>query len=590
MDLLNNYYSILGITHQATDKEIKLSYYDKSKTCHPDKGGSQDEFKLISEAYKILMSKDLRPEYDKRSKFGKNYDELWDLLKFEFSNNNKVYDKEALDKFKKNEILDIVYKIDDSFNGNIEYERWIACKTCNGTGGVDGKFAIKDAKGKVISNLQTGDECDFCFEGHNKVITKRGAIPIKDVELGDFVLNKDNKYHEVINLMNREYSGELYDINVMGIEVNGITPNHKFNIVRFNRKKSNRVICNQYEILEVPVSEIQLTDFVLYQTQTNISKESIHIDSGRNKNQNPFDIKIDADFVKFVACFIAEGHTRGKRVTCFTFHIDKDDDLVKFIAHYCKTVLNFNYSIIEIPDKKTKKVEIFSSQLSKFMNSFCGHTAKNKFINLDVIGCDDNILMKTLLSCDGYTKNNKYHIYTTISEKLAMQLLHISIKLGYNTSINTVEEHIDKTGQKHQLRYNVCISESQKRGLYTKKVKEGICLKVKSISNRYTESTIVYNITVKDIHKYTIEGLLVNNCEGTGKREWDGQDCTFCSGKGKFSAVSCGACKGEKRILHTERFKISPNKITGDKFKVDFRGNQSKDGKVGNLWLIKKTG
>jgi molecular chaperone DnaJ len=239
MDLSNNYYQILGINHQATEKEIKLSYYDKSKTMHPDKGGNQDEFKLISEAYKVLTSKDLRPEYDKRSKFGKNYDELWDLLKFEFSNANKVYDKDALDKFKKNEILDIVYKIDSTFNGNIEYERWITCKTCNGTGGVDGKFAIKDATGKVITNLQTGDECDFC--------------------------------------------------------------------------------------------------------------------------------------------------------------------------------------------------------------------------------------------------------------------------------------------------------------------------------------------------------------EGTGKREWDGQDCAFCNGKGKFSSVSCGACKGEKRILHTERFKISPSKITTDKYKVDFRGNQSKDGKVGNLWLIRKT-
>src|ERR1035437_6609830 len=476
MDLSNNYYKILDINHQSTDKEIKLSYYSKSKTMHPDLGGDPEEFKSIAEAYKVLSSKELRPDYDKRSKFGKNYDELWDLLKFEFSNNNKVYDKDALDKFKKNEIIDIVYKIDENFNGNIEYERWITCKTCNGTGGVEGKFAIKNAKGKVISNLQTGDECDMCFEGHNRVITKRGSIPIKEIELGDFVLNKDNKYNEVIHLMNREYSGELYDINVMGIKVIGITPNHKFNIVRFNRKKSNRVIYNQYEILEVPVSEIQLTDFILYQTQTNIPKKLIHINRGRNKNQKAFDIKIDTNFIKFIACFISEGNTRGKRVTCFTFHINKDNELVEFISHYCETVLNLNYSIIEIPDKKTKKIEIFSSQLSKFINDFCGHTAKNKFINFDILGRDDDVLMKTLLLCDGYSKN-KYHIYTTISEKLAIQLLHISLKLGYNSSIGTVDAHIDKTGQKHQLRYNVYISESQKRGLYTKQVKEGICLK-----------------------------------------------------------------------------------------------------------------
>ncbi len=167
MDFSTNYYLLLGVNHKSTDKEIKLSYYDKSKSMHPDRGGDQEEFKKISEAYKILSSKELRVEYDKKSKFGSEYEELWDLLTFEFSNLNKVYDKDGLDKFKKNEILDIVYNIDDKFNGNIEYERWITCKTCTGSGGVEGRFAIKDATGKVITNLQTGDECDFC-EGSGK--------------------------------------------------------------------------------------------------------------------------------------------------------------------------------------------------------------------------------------------------------------------------------------------------------------------------------------------------------------------------------------------------------------------------------------
>lgn len=167
MDFSINYYMTLGVSPKATAKEIKLSYYDKSKTLHPDKGGNPEEFKEIAEAYRVLSSKELRSEYDKKSKFGTEYEELWDLLKFDFSNINKVYDKDGLDKFKKNEMLDIVYHIDDTFNGNIEYERWITCKTCNGSGGVEGRFSIKDASGKVISNLQTGDECDFC-EGTGK--------------------------------------------------------------------------------------------------------------------------------------------------------------------------------------------------------------------------------------------------------------------------------------------------------------------------------------------------------------------------------------------------------------------------------------
>ncbi len=162
MNFSTNYYEILGINHKSTDKEIRSAYYDKSKIMHPDKGGSEEDFKSLVESYKIMTNKELREKYDNNSKFGRTFDELFELLNFEFSNQNNIHDKDGLEKFKKNEILDIVYDINENFNGNIEYERWIICKTCNGTGGVDGKFMIKDSNGRVISSLQTGDECDFC--------------------------------------------------------------------------------------------------------------------------------------------------------------------------------------------------------------------------------------------------------------------------------------------------------------------------------------------------------------------------------------------------------------------------------------------
>ena len=118
-----------------------------------------------------------------------------------------------------------------------------------------------------------------------------------------------------------------------------------------------------------------------------------------------------------------------------------------------------------------------------------------------------------------------------------------------------------------------------------KLIKEGICLKIRDVKIRDVISTEVYNITVSETHKYTIDGLLVNNCEGSGK--YMGLDCSFCSGKGKVGMNSCAKCVGEKRILGKQKLKI---KLTGEDTRVEAMGNHSKSepGKVGSLIIKKK--
>ena len=87
--------------------------------------------------------------------------------------------------------------------------------------------------------------------------------------------------------------------------------------------------------------------------------------------------------------------------------------------------------------------------------------------------------------------------------------------------------------------------------------------------------------------RYTIDGLLVNNCEGTGKG-FNNTDCSFCSGQGKIGINPCKSCKGDKRILGKQ--KLTGIKLTGDETKIDAMGHYSKDeyGKVGYLLLIKE--
>lgn len=164
MDLNKNYYALLNITHETTLDDIKKSYYKLCKKYHPDVNSISDSniFCDIIEAYDIL-SGNLRDEYDLKSKFGKNYDEYFELfdinIDYDFNKENN-----KRNGFKRDEIVDIYINIDDTFNGTLEYERWVKCKVCDGTGkDLSSKIIIRDNDGNIIKMFDADDGCDFCF-------------------------------------------------------------------------------------------------------------------------------------------------------------------------------------------------------------------------------------------------------------------------------------------------------------------------------------------------------------------------------------------------------------------------------------------
>ena len=168
MNVSKNYYIILDVSKNSTEKEIKKSYYNLSMKYHPDKNKDVDisKFNEITEAYNVLCG-DERSDYDLKSKFGNNYNEYYELFDIKIDTNYDT-EKERYESFKKNDVLNIVVKIDDTFDGTLEYERWVKCKPCGGTGkDLSSKIVIKDVNGNVIRTFDSDDGCDFC-EGTGK--------------------------------------------------------------------------------------------------------------------------------------------------------------------------------------------------------------------------------------------------------------------------------------------------------------------------------------------------------------------------------------------------------------------------------------
>ena len=54
------YYEILGVSKTATHDEIRKAYRKKAVKLHPDKGGSEEAFQELQQAYEVLSDDDKR--------------------------------------------------------------------------------------------------------------------------------------------------------------------------------------------------------------------------------------------------------------------------------------------------------------------------------------------------------------------------------------------------------------------------------------------------------------------------------------------------------------------------------------------------
>src|SRR5438477_10128246 len=64
-----DFYVILGVSHDASEADIKKAYRKLAMECHPDRNNgdkaAEEKFKLVTEAYEVLRDPDKRAAYDR---------------------------------------------------------------------------------------------------------------------------------------------------------------------------------------------------------------------------------------------------------------------------------------------------------------------------------------------------------------------------------------------------------------------------------------------------------------------------------------------------------------------------------------------
>lgn len=202
---MKDYYKILGIPKDASEKEIKEAYRRLAHKYHPDKGGDPEKFKEINEAYRILSDKEKRAQYDK---YGFVFEEApqrghykWDDLKrefwdfdFGFSELKDLFEelfgigwekRKFKEKRGKDIEIDLEIELEDLLGKRkkeIILKKLIVCPNCQGRGAFS-KEAVKkcpycNGKGKVVEIKRTffgsftrSVICPHC-QGEGEIIEK----------------------------------------------------------------------------------------------------------------------------------------------------------------------------------------------------------------------------------------------------------------------------------------------------------------------------------------------------------------------------------------------------------------------------------
>ena len=193
----DDYYKILGVSKDASEKEISKSFRRLAKECHPDKNDSPEateQFKKIQEAYEILSDSEKRKMYDihgkkafSTSQFNGggfpgffDMDDIMESMKFPFGN--------FFSKSSKKSPNIIQYTLDITLEDIIEcptkeitIDTNKKCSSCRGTGGEKTNCSSCNGKGRKRMNMGfviIEQKCEDCDDGKvliNKCEKCRGS-------------------------------------------------------------------------------------------------------------------------------------------------------------------------------------------------------------------------------------------------------------------------------------------------------------------------------------------------------------------------------------------------------------------------------
>lgn len=248
---MKNLYDILQIDKNANEKEITKAYRKLAVTNHPDKGGNEDKFKEISEAYSILSNPSKKKIYDlggyESVSSGFTSSAPFEMFNQFFSSDSfstNIFEGGIFKEVNKNKnkIVDLDISIFDLYSGckkSIDIATKNKCYKCNGLGcKPNGKEVCYKCNGtKFVSATKsygpfiqsTKIPCDTCNNtgytiksGYEcKYCNKEGLISITNKY--NINISKGSTQTEIVVKNKGDYIKEIDNNNDLIIKINEIS-------------------------------------------------------------------------------------------------------------------------------------------------------------------------------------------------------------------------------------------------------------------------------------------------------------------------------------------------------------------------------
>ncbi|ROV90602.1 hypothetical protein VSDG_07430 [Cytospora chrysosperma] len=195
-----DYYKVLGLGKQASDREIKSAYRQLSKKYHPDKNPGdetvKDKFVEVSEAYEALSDPESRKIYDqygheglkqRQQGGGGHHHDPFDLFS-RFFGGGGHFGSHGVRRGPNVEVK-IGISLRDFYNGRtteFQWDKQHICEECSGTGSADGAVetcghcgghGVRVTKHQLAPGMfqQIQTQCDRCG-GRGKVIKHKCPV------------------------------------------------------------------------------------------------------------------------------------------------------------------------------------------------------------------------------------------------------------------------------------------------------------------------------------------------------------------------------------------------------------------------------
>lgn len=387
-----------------------------------------------------------------------------------------------------------------------------------------------------------------CFPAGTKITLANGELkPVEQIVYGDTVLSHLGRARQVVDVMSRPFSGELYRVFIKGWGAITLTNDH---VVRASRDgelmwlradellDTDRMVVSR-GVSEQPMDVIDLSDYV----------SDLYLDGNMvsSKNSpawiNRF-LPLDELTCYVLGLYCAEGSTDrtcGGQPNRAVWTMHEDESFQHGQVEKFSERLGVHFVKQQRKTSKAVNLRMASPVFARFVElvcgKFCNHKKVPEFI-MAARAAQKLAFLRGYFAGDGTlgkidqlrnaSSGNAVKILqihaSTASRVLAQQVSTMLVSLGMKPgrTITKSRPHQRYPSYQTYLYSNDALSflgrdnhpTAGKRPQYKEWSEEGQLRAIRSISHDRVENLPVYDFTVSEDHSFIAQGVVVHNCQG----------------------------------------------------------------------------